>query len=295
MKYNDDIALDNYLLGWSLVFFSEFQITRISANHISERMETIYLVLEKVILWSADTEALQDFRSWMLSKTPEFDGYPATELMSNLFEHDFKLRRITQSEEYLLQLVQELAGKQTTPLEEKRLYDLQQRLRVVKKSHWNLQRDWFVLRDQLIGSTRRGFIECRSNLRWYLSDTLRRRCEEWGGCCSRGCQCCESRSAHTNSERKLGAGHCTVDCGCCSKARGFEFTPKETKDPDARWIRTGRFLDCSICKQLVSTSFWGYEYDELCLFRKWKWWLSKRIVFVGFTLVSLYYIGICFT
>jgi hypothetical protein len=188
MKYYDDIALDIYLLqtfrfDWQCMSFknSRVSVHHISANHTSEKMETLYLVLEKVILWSGDTESLQDFRSWMLSRTTEFDGKPATELMSSLFEHDFKLRCITQREEYLLEQVQELAGKETTPLEKNRLQEFQRRLGVLRKSYWNFQHNWLVLRDRLKGPTLRGFIECRSNLRWYLSDTLRRRCGEWGG------------------------------------------------------------------------------------------------------------------
>lgn len=215
-------------------------------------MEIIYLILEKVILWSGDTESLQDFRSWTLSMTTELNWYSATELMSSIFEHDSKLRRITQHEECLLKQVRVLAGRQTTPLEEKRLQELQRELEVLRKSYWYLQNNWLILRDQLKGPTLRGFIECRPNLRWYLSDTLRRRCAEWGGCCNRRCQCCENRSAHPNSERKLGVGHCTLECGCCSETRGFDFTVREKKELYARCSRLGRCFDSPLCIQMVS-------------------------------------------
>jgi hypothetical protein len=303
MKYNDDIALDNYIdfstsgLRWPRMFFkfSGFQTIKISAGHLSEKMETIYLILEKAILWSGDTESLQDFRSWMLRRTTEFDGYPATELISSLLMCDSKLRHITQLEECLLEQVQDLAGKETTSLEKQRLQDLQRQLEGLRKNYWKLEYGWLESRDRLKGPVLRGFIECRSNLRWYLSDTLRRRCAELGGCCGRGCQCCENRSTHINSARKVGVGHCTFDCGCCSKARGFDFTSKEKTDLYAKRLRLGRCIDCPLCVRMVSASFWGSEYEEFRLLRKWKWWLSKRIAFMGFTILLLYYIGRYFT
>ncbi|CAG7953513.1 unnamed protein product [Penicillium nalgiovense] len=143
MMYNDDISLDNYILfdlGTSAahVFqFSGFQIIKISADHISEKMETIYLILEKGISWSGDTESLQDFRSWMLPRTTEFYGYPATELMSSLLEYDSKLRHITQLEEFLLEQVEDLAGNETTSLEKKKLQDLQLQLESLRKAIGN--------------------------------------------------------------------------------------------------------------------------------------------------------------
>lgn len=39
------------------------------------KMEIPCLILEKMMSWSGDTESLQDFRSWTLSRTIEFDGY----------------------------------------------------------------------------------------------------------------------------------------------------------------------------------------------------------------------------
>jgi hypothetical protein len=250
-------------------------------------METIYLILEKAILWSGDAESLQDFRSW----STEFDGYPATELMSSLLEYDSKLQRITQLEEYLLEQVQALEGKDVTSQEHERLQVLQPQLEDLRKSYCKFEHGRLELKGRLKGPVLRGFIECRSNQRWYLSDTLRRSCAERGGCCGRECQCCENRSTHMNPARKLGVGHCTLDCGCCSKARGFDFTSKEKEELYAKHRRLGRCLDCLLCVRMVSASFWGSEYEDFRLLRKWKWWLSKRIAFMGFTILLPYYIG----
>lgn len=264
-------------------------------------MRTMYLLIEKLIEWSGDTGLTQDFRSWMLSMGDDFDGYPATQLMSSILEHDRKIRRTTQREECLLKEVQDLVARDSIalPVETQRLRELQRLLTVVRKNYWALRHNWLVLRDQLKGPTLRGLYACRSDPRWYLTDTLRRHCAEYGGCCGRECQCCENRSAYANFERTLGLGHCTFECGCCSKARGFDLTSKEIKELDAGCGRPGRHLDCSLCIRLISASFWGFEYDELCLVRKWKWWLGTRIAVIGlivwfFCYTNWRYLLICY-
>jgi hypothetical protein len=102
-------------------------------------MGTIYLKMEMLILWFGGTESLQDFRSWMLSMSTEFDGRPATELMTRIIEHNLKIGRITQREERLLKKVQEFE-KETLPLEKKRLVvqAFHQRLIVLKRNYWTL-------------------------------------------------------------------------------------------------------------------------------------------------------------
>jgi hypothetical protein len=59
-------------------------------------------------------------------------------------------------------------------------------------------------------------------------------CAGKGGCCGRDCGCCINRPADLDT-RKLGVGHCTVECGCCNKARGFELTEDEKKAYDKRF------------------------------------------------------------
>ena len=223
----------------------------------------------------------------------EFDGNPATELMSSILQQELKLRRTTQREECLLEKIQELLARDTIPLprETERLRELHRRLGVLKENYWTQRYNWLVLRHQLKWPTLRGLIECRSNPRWYLSETLRQHCAENGGCCGRECQCCEDRSAYANSDRKLGYGHCTLECGCCSEIRGFNFTSKQKKQLDDGCVRPGRHLNCPLCLQLVFASFWGFQYEELCLVRKWRWWLYTRIAVIGFIMVIFYYVN----
>lgn len=47
------------------------------------------------------------------------------------------------------------------------------------------------------------------------------------GCCSRGCGCYALRASHSY---KKGIGHCTVECICCVKNRGFRPSPEEKKE-----------------------------------------------------------------
>ncbi|KAK9860026.1 hypothetical protein MYU51_010225 [Penicillium brevicompactum] len=47
------------------------------------------------------------------------------------------------------------------------------------------------------------------------------------GCCARACGCCANRSI--DDTRSLGVGHCTLECACCDRARGFGISSTEKK------------------------------------------------------------------
>ncbi|KAL4780111.1 hypothetical protein BJX76DRAFT_364624 [Aspergillus varians] len=52
---------------------------------------------------------------------------------------------------------------------------------------------------------------------WYMSDWLVSRCQEFDGCCARGCGCCR-KYRYGKWE-----GHCTPACSCCQRDRGMPF------------------------------------------------------------------------
>ncbi|CAG8374317.1 unnamed protein product [Penicillium salamii] len=54
---------------------------------------------------------------------------------------------------------------------------------------------------------------------------LIKECASRQGCCSRDCGCCVNRKI--DESRHLGAGHCTLECACCERARGFKISSKE--------------------------------------------------------------------
>ncbi|KAL1969003.1 hypothetical protein VTN77DRAFT_837 [Rasamsonia byssochlamydoides] len=69
-------------------------------------------------------------------------------------------------------------------------------------------------------------------LRWHQEKDL---CAKRGGCCGRECRCCEKALGSYASYPQPDAtpvivyiyGHCTVNCGCCVRFRGFH-----KPDPD---------------------------------------------------------------
>lgn len=81
----------------------------------------------------------------------------------------------------------------------------------------------------------RGFKQWRSDHRWYMHSVLVEDCVNRGGCCNRDCGCCVSHERETSSLGGLGIGHCAVECGCCSKARGFDLTAKEKNVLETRF------------------------------------------------------------
>jgi len=94
---------------------------------------------------------------------------------------------------------------------------------------------------RLPSTLKKAYDEIRQDPAWYLQKELIKDCIAKGGCCSRGCRCCENR--HLNSERRNGIGHCTEQCGCCGSHRGSELTLEEVTD----------IADC-FCEALYSSS-----------------------------------------
>lgn len=67
----------------------------------------------------------------------------------------------------------------------------------------------------------------RRDHRWYLRVELTQDCISRSGCCSRGCGCCAQRNSTPENTTK--AGHCTVECVCCSTDRGCKLPLEETR------------------------------------------------------------------
>ncbi|CAG7971468.1 unnamed protein product [Penicillium salamii] len=67
----------------------------------------------------------------------------------------------------------------------------------------------------------------RRDPNWFMSEGLVEDCIDSGGCCSRQCGCCAWR-------RPLGAhkgkGHCTSECWCCIRFRGYELSENQKEE-----------------------------------------------------------------
>ncbi|CAG8075656.1 unnamed protein product [Penicillium salamii] len=99
------------------------------------------------------------------------------------------------------------------------------RLDSLQEKYWQLSQQWWRWRFSLEpGSQERAFELWRSHPRWYMHRDLIKECTSRQGCCSRDCGCCVNRKV--DESRHLGVGHCTLECACCERARGFKIFSK---------------------------------------------------------------------
>lgn len=99
-------------------------------------------------------------------------------------------------------------------------------------SYWDIQRKQWSSSDSIKSvSASRALKRQRKHPDWYLSGVLREDCAQRGGCCGRGCGCCErSRIKDTNTYGVTDRGHCTTACSCCLEAHGVDGEDLEMKD-----------------------------------------------------------------
>ena len=103
----------------------------------------------------------------------------------------------------------------------------QERLRILNTKYWLLSQRWWYCRSDLEDIQLRAFKLWRSHPQWYMHRALVEECAGRQGCCARGCGCCLNRKLLPS--RSLGIGHCTLECACCRRARGFEVSPTDKK------------------------------------------------------------------
>lgn len=102
------------------------------------------------------------------------------------------------------------------------LSDLNHRLFLLKQYRRRMRRE------QLLSPlTSKTVLDIENGRGW---DYGREQCIASGGCCERGCGCCERpRQTSTGQKKRLNAplSHCTFACGCCIRDRGFYTLPDE--------------------------------------------------------------------
>lgn len=99
---------------------------------------------------------------------------------------------------------------------------------------------------------------------------FRRHCEIGGGCCARGCGCCEKPRRpryEPNYPTVMKRSHCTVTCGCCVQYRGFYALSDEYSKFDRAWS-LGWILNPMVCRYGVlcvvdSTPYSSLFHSEL--------------------------------
>ncbi|OJJ33365.1 hypothetical protein ASPWEDRAFT_43432 [Aspergillus wentii DTO 134E9] len=140
---------------------------------------------------------------------------------------------ILQREIYLLEEMVELE-KVTLPTykapgEDARLEQIREELKGIKMRLVNTAKRFWELDTQNPGGVWLLTQGMQSeDVRWKHSQY---QCRLRFGCCARGCGCCmKPRRGPPGKEESVlraYASHCTVECGCCIRWRGFRFPPVE--------------------------------------------------------------------
>lgn len=135
------------------------------------------------------------------------------------------------------------------------------KLEMIRRHAWLLGCEWRYWRTRSLGSpsvAERGFKHWRSKPRWYMHSVLVEDCVNRGGCCSRDTGCCVSHEREISSTGELGIGHCTVECDCCSNARGFDLTVA------AKNVFNAEFGFLHITDDEEESSECSYQYPLCC-------------------------------
>lgn len=165
----------------------------------------------------------------------EEDNESDMDWCSRIIRADVKARWLVQREAYLIEEVQALhKSLSLLPLNadeavcaaaatqaEFKLKMYEKELRLLDNAYWAHKKHIWLLEAGIPVSAAGRAYEARwKNIPdWYLSEWLRRDCVGRGGCCGRGCGCCEKARSHKDREWKY--GHCTGACGCCMRTKGF--------------------------------------------------------------------------
>ncbi|CAP98747.1 Pc22g14590 [Penicillium rubens Wisconsin 54-1255] len=181
---------------------------------------------------SGDICLLQRYRYSTFANRDTPPPYPTD--LKGLLQTEVALRENTQREIALKEKIEELAKEDTYATV---VQDLQEELSTLSKEYWTLERRWWEIRSSYCdGPLARGIEFWRSQPKWYMHRVLVEDCVGRGGCCGRDCGCC----SHRQSERKFAVGHCTVECSCCERARGFALDPEQKSQ-----LRETFKLDCN--------------------------------------------------
>jgi hypothetical protein len=139
------------------------------------------------------------------------------------------LREGARLKEHMTDQNQSLAVRAGIQQAEGYIHDRLEVLEVPPRAYWYIERELYM-KEALLpkGAFLRAYNLWRSNPKWYLHPELVNDCAGNGGCCGSDCGCCEKRVQAT--ERRRAAGHCTMECDCCARRRGFHCVTFEEKE-----------------------------------------------------------------
>lgn len=179
---------------------------------------------------------------WVHSMKDSNDNSYERVYLSKLIRAETHLRRQVQLEEHLHHKIKALQKLHTIDPDTKELGKVEEELHVVQseraKKGYELYKLVFSLPDHL----KDAYDGLRRNPKWFMREGMVKDCSARGGCCGRGCGCCEQRSLSDEN----GRGHCTVNCWCCSSNRKFQIQ-------EADWV----FLESLTSVQRVAN--WYFD------------------------------------
>lgn len=190
----------------------------------------VYDRIDALLAKRGSFQSVQEFRARSIRLYIDRDGVKTEtleKLMTEIFRIEWRLRELAQREEGLKEQYVSLELAVNSQEDKKQLSARLDGLEAIPKDYWLLERRLYEQEASLPrGGFLRAYSSWRSNPKWYLHPDLVNDCAGKGGCCGRGCGCCEKRGQAM--DRCRSAGHCTVECRCCAKSRGFEV--HDTKD-----------------------------------------------------------------
>ena len=188
---------------------------------------------------------------------------------------DVSIRRVVQREIYVREeanalqkslALEEVDNQDKRATKQARLEGYEDELEALNNRYWELVYCAGGFESVMpAGILGRAFKSCRTDPEWYLCQWLREDCARRGGCCGRGCGCCEK--ART-TERQWNQGHCTSVCSCCirEQRRSDEDVRSEQFQAEQDFSFEFADMECQYSARLNRAYIWRLSFlDELDL------------------------------
>lgn len=136
--------------------------------------------------------------------------------------------------------------------------ELSKQLADVSNELYVRNHELFMVECQLPGPVMNKLYHSYKRPRWYMHESLVSNCVDLGGCCSRDCGCCATRVPNLNANNVKavrGAGHCTVECNCCSNALGLNLTVAQKDQLREDFEKSLNDRDATLVEKVVPCYF----------------------------------------
>jgi len=194
----------------------------------------------------------QRFRSWETDLTV----IRVCQWAHSVIKAEMQLFATAQREIFLKEEIERL-DKGSTGHDQKQLQKWTEELVLLDQEYWRVERILYTAEaNGKRGPAKAAYLSLRKRPGWHLdSKWLREDCAKRGGCCGRKCKCCEKPPA---SHRIRGWGHCTSQCACCYRHRGFELTDADQKLSQPEFDLSG-ILGNPYSLSIFRAYIWGLE------------------------------------